>query len=209
MICAPPDTPTPGPPPEQVFEDYHIILACGLGTNCPGGTCHSRYDNLIPLQRIRDGFVERGGDYTYLGDGPALNSTSVYADQIVSAMNARAGSKAVFLVGHSRGATAAVWAAGAGSYANLKAVAILDSYLLDDNHDRCLSGEYRGCVTDGNRVTNTYPTFMGKSNTDDPDIRFPDVGIIELYEHLNHYRLAAAREVASKVLDFFATYTGK
>jgi len=163
-VCIPTNTPASGLPPEQVFEGYHLILACGLNTDCPSEVCS--YAGQVPLQPLRDLFVARGGEYTYLGDQTALNnvagSTGVYANQIVAAMDAHADSKGVFLVGHSRGATAAIWAASISSPPQLKALAILDSYLIEDDYDRCKNGEYRGCVADGNRVVASIPTFMGR-----------------------------------------------
>ena len=211
-VCISTNTPTPGPPPEQVFNGYHLILACGLDTDCPSEACS--YAGQVPLQPLRDLFVARGGGYTYLGDQTALSttpgSTGVYAHQIVTEMDAHTGDKGIFLVGHSRGATAAVWAVSISSHSNLKAIAILDSYLLDDsekdNIQRCgVGGNYDGgCVSDGKEVASRIPIFMGRSNERDPNILFPQNP--DKNYPVGHIALATDNTVANDILQFFITY---
>jgi YD repeat-containing protein len=210
--CIPTNTPTPGPAPEQAFEGYHLILACGLNTDCPSEACS--YAGQVPLQSLRDLFVDRGGEYTYLGDQAALSnvagSTGVYANQIVAEMDAHADSKGVFLVGHSRGATAAIWAASISTPSQLKAIAILDSYLLDDsdkdNIQRCgVGGNYDGgCVSDGKEVASRIPVFMGRSNERDPNILFPQNP--DKNYPVGHIALATDNTAANDIIQFFLTY---
>jgi len=179
-------------------------LACGIGTDCPGERPEPLYGCMVPLQPIRDSFVQQGGTYIYLDNEAGLNSTSTYAGHIMEAMNPPEESiKGVFLVGHSRGATAAVWAASMGNTSRIKALAILDSYLLDDKDNLCKQG-YHGCMADGKKVVAGIPTFMGKSSSKDPDIRFPGEAVE--FKESDHYKLATNEKAADMIIDFFLAH---
>jgi YD repeat-containing protein len=210
--CGGGDTPTPdqrncigripeSPPPEQIFEGYHIILACGLGSNCPAGQCDS--DNLIPLQPIRDRFLNRGGEATYLGNPEFWKNipgnTERYAADITATMDLLATSKGIFLVGHSRGATAVVWAASESEHLNLKGIALLDSYVLDDTHDLC--PEYGACMDDTKNIDSSI-LFKGMSSINNEDVQFPIGGRFKQYP-VDHPQLSKDKDAAEDIINFF------
>ncbi|MBN1874300.1 MAG: hypothetical protein JXA33_08710, partial [Anaerolineae bacterium] len=208
--CSPPIQETPLP---DAFTGCTVILACGMGTgaNCKNEIPLADYSDQVPLQPLKDEFVKLGGEYKYL-DYDTYGAKGDYARAIKTDI-ATSGDR-VYMVGHSAGADAVIWAASElideGAYTQVKAIAILDSALLtgDGSGLNVDDWETRRDTQDAaDDVAKTIPMWAGHSRQGKNASSFPRVDPrMGCQYSQGHLDLAVNAEAATQIINFFGQH---
>jgi len=205
-----PETPQP-----NAFTGSTLILACGMGTgsNCENEIPLADYGDKVPLQPVKDEFVRLGGiDYRYM-DYDTYGAKDTYAGAIKTNIDA-SGNNRVYMVGHSAGADAVIWAASelidAGAYAQVKAIAILDSCLLTGDGSGAPVDDWetrRDTQKAADEVAGAIPMWAGHSGSHKDPTSFPNVDPKMGCQYgQGHLDLAVNAAAAMQIINFFGQY---